>query len=102
MVTEDKMIVQMTVNELDLLVSNAVNRCISALANKPEEKKTFVGIAGLRDLFHVGTNTAINIKHSGVIDRAITYTGAKSFITDGDLALKLWKEHSDRKHQGLN
>lgn len=58
-------------------------------ANEPTATKHYVyGIAGICEIFSCSKPTAIRIKKSGRIDKAITQVGRK-IIIDADLALQL-------------
>ena len=59
--------------------------------NQPSNKKYVQGIKGIADLFGCSKSTAQRIKHSGVIDDAITQVQRK-ILVDADLALQLVKE----------
>ncbi len=52
------------------------------------ETERVYGIAGLAKLFGCSRTTAMKIKGSGVIDKAITQRG-RTIIVDGQLALQL-------------
>lgn len=55
----------------------------------------FKGIEGLQKIFHCGNYTARQILHSGAIDAAIIRTGARSFITDKERAIQLYKNYNN-------
>lgn len=58
-------------------------------ANEPVATKHYVyGIAGICEIFSCSKPTAIRIKKSGRIDKAITQVGRK-IVIDADLALQL-------------
>lgn len=58
-------------------------------ANEPAATKHYVyGIAGICEIFSCSKPTAIRIKKSGRIDKAITQVGRK-IVIDADLALQL-------------
>lgn len=58
-------------------------------ANEPTATKHYVyGIAGICKIFSCSKPTAIRIKKSGRIDKAITQVGRK-IVIDADLALQL-------------
>ncbi len=54
----------------------------------PTEKRYVYGIAGLCEIFGCSKPTAIRIKESGRIDKAITQVGRK-IVIDAELALQL-------------
>ena len=54
----------------------------------PTEKRYVYGIAGLCEIFGCSKPTAIRIKKSGRIDKAITQVGRK-IVIDAELALQL-------------
>ena len=54
----------------------------------PTEKRYVYGIAGLCEIFGCSKPTAIRIKKSGRIDKAITQVGRK-IVIDAELALEL-------------
>lgn len=54
----------------------------------PTEKRYVYGIAGLCEIFGCSKPTAIRIKKSGRIDKAITQVGRK-IVIDVELALQL-------------
>ena len=56
----------------------------------PKEKRFVYGISGLALLFNCSKSTAINIKKSGMIDRAIKQY-QRTIIVDAELALELFK-----------
>lgn len=58
-------------------------------ANEPAATKHYLyGIAGICEIFSCSKPTAIRIKKSGRIDKAITQVGRK-IVIDADLALQL-------------
>lgn len=54
----------------------------------PMQKRYVYGIAGICEIFSCSKPTAIRIKKSGRIDKAITQVGRK-IVIDADLALQL-------------
>lgn len=54
----------------------------------PSEKRYVYGIAGICEIFGCSKPTAIRIKKSGKIDKAITQVGRK-IVIDAELALQL-------------
>lgn len=52
------------------------------------EKRYVYGIAGICEIFRCSKATAIRIKKSGVLDKAITQVGRK-IVIDAELALQL-------------
>ncbi len=54
----------------------------------PTEKRYVYGIAGICEIFGCSKPTAIRIKKSGRIDKAITQVGRK-IVIDAELALQL-------------
>lgn len=54
----------------------------------PSEKRYVYGIAGICEIFGCSKPTAIRIKKSGRIDKAITQVGRK-IVIDAELALQL-------------
>ena len=80
---------QMTGEELLFLSQTADTNTNQSLANEPTATKHYVyGIAGICEIFSCSKPTAIRIKKSGRIDKAITQVGRK-IIIDADLALQL-------------
>ena len=97
---DEKMLVQMTKAELRELISDVVRAMDRPSAIK-EQTEWYDGLDGLKEIFKVGTNKALEIKNSGVINDANVYTGTRSFIVNCDQARKLWKQHIDLVKQGV-
>lgn len=81
---------QMTGEELLFLSRQSSDTTTSqSPANEPTATKHYVyGIAGICEIFSCSKPTAIRIKKSGRIDKAITQVGRK-IVIDADLALQL-------------
>lgn len=81
---------QMTGEELLFLSRQTADTSSHTQTTKetPSEKHYVYGIAGICEIFSCGKATAIRIKKSGVIDKAITQVGRK-IVIDADLALQL-------------
>lgn len=87
MIRSDTPIWQLTVSEFMQVLEN----CMSKNDTRKEEhtaKKYVYGLKGLCELFSCSKGTAIKIKESGVIDKAVTQIGRK-IIVDAELALEL-------------
>ena len=82
MITPDTPIWQLTVREfMEIMNSNE---------QKPvEQKKYDYGIAGIARTFNCSRSTALRIKNSGKIKKAISQTGRK-IVIDVEMALKLY------------
>lgn len=81
---------QMTGEELLFLSrQSADTNTNQSPVNEPTATKHYVyGIAGICEIFSCSKPTAIRIKKSGRIDKAITQVGRK-IVIDTDLALQL-------------
>ena len=63
---------------------------------EPNDGKVVFGLNGLSNLIGCSKSTAMKIKNSGVIDKAICQIGRK-IIIDADLALELLKNQQWKK-----
>lgn len=81
---------QMTGEELLFLSRQTANTDShpDSVKEIPAEKRYVYGIAGLCEIFGCSKPTAIRIKKSGRIDKAITQVGRK-IVIDVELALQL-------------
>ncbi len=80
---------QMTGEELLFLSRQTADTDHTAsIKETPTEKRYVYGIAGICEIFGCSKPTAIRIKKSGRIDRAITQVGRK-IVIDAELALQL-------------
>lgn len=81
---------QMTGEELLFLSRQTANSDshTTSIKETPTEKKYVYGIAGICEIFGCSKPTAIRIKKSGRIDKAITQVGRK-IVIDAELALQL-------------
>ncbi len=85
-----KPVAMMTGEELTLLIGSFKSQDASDAATATPSRHLYYGIAGIAEIFGCSVPTANRIKHSGVIDDAITQVGRK-IIVDGDKALILAK-----------
>ncbi len=85
-----KPVAMMTGEELALLIGSLKSQETSVATTVVPTRHLYYGIAGIAEIFGCSVPTANRIKHSGVIDDAITQIGRK-IIVDGDKALKLAK-----------
>ena len=98
----DKMLVQMTGDELRSLVSDAVSDAVQMLKAESQTDKTEVyGVNGLCEIFHCGPTQAVNIKQSHVIDTAITMVGKNRYKINVAEATRLWNEHLAERRKGI-
>lgn len=99
---DSKLLVQMTESELKELIAEAVKTSLGDL-NQPqkEQEEWLKGIEGIKQIFKVGNNKAIEIKNSGVIDEALCYTGPRAFEVHARKAKELWKQHYDLVKHGV-
>ena len=81
---------QMTGEELLFLSRQTahIDSHTASTQETPTEKRYVYGIAGLCEIFGCSKPTAIRIKKSGRIDKAITQVGRK-IVIDAELALQL-------------
>ena len=81
---------QMTGEELLFLSRQTahIDSHTASTQETPTEKRYVYGIAGLCEIFGCRKPTAIRIKKSGRIDKAITQVGRK-IVIDAELALQL-------------
>ena len=81
---------QMTGEELLFLSRQTahIDSHTASTQKTPTEKRYVYGIAGLCEIFGCSKPTAIRIKKSGRIDKAITQVGRK-IVIDAELALQL-------------
>ncbi len=81
---------QMTGEELLFLSRQTahIDSHTASTQETPTEKRYVYGIAGLCEIFGCSKPTAIRIKESGRIDKAITQVGRK-IVIDAELALQL-------------
>lgn len=81
---------QMTGEELLFLSRHTahIDSHTASTQETPTEKRYVYGIAGLCEIFGCSKPTAIRIKKSGRIDKAITQVGRK-IVIDAELALQL-------------
>lgn len=97
------MIVQMTADELRQLVTDVVSKCIGESPKQQVEPadEWLKGLRGIMKVLGVNMDKASKIKNSGVIDDAIIYNGARSFIVNAAKARELWKKHTDNIRMGV-
>ena len=90
---------QMTGEELLFLSRQTADTSIHTETTKetPSEKRYVYGIAGICDIFCCSKATAIRIKKSGVIDKAITQV-VRKIVIDADLALQLASANTKPNH----
>ncbi len=85
-----KPVAMMTGEELAALIGSFKSSDASESTPQSPTRHLYHGIAGIAEIFGCSVPTANRIKHSGIINDAITQVGRK-IVIDGDKALVLAK-----------